>query len=149
MSHMKVKVEVYSLVYSAKRHPPNFTQLLPGHRTCSFIRHLNSPRSIQPGRHYRPSELFKRTSLHCPTRYPLTPGSRERTCGQSALLRSTTRERTVIQPSWGLNPRSLGRKSRTLPLSHDASYINAWKDQRRIIYASNDHWRALIVSSMY
>ena len=45
----KVKVWVYSLVSSAKRHSPDVTQLPPGHRTCSFISHLNSPGSIQPG----------------------------------------------------------------------------------------------------
>ena len=32
---VKVKVEVYSLVFSAKRYSPDFTQLPPGHRTCS------------------------------------------------------------------------------------------------------------------
>ena len=30
-------------------------------------------------------ELFKHTSLHCPTRYPPTPGLRECMCEQSAL----------------------------------------------------------------
>ena len=30
-------MEVYSLVSSAKRHLPDFTQLPPGHRICSFI----------------------------------------------------------------------------------------------------------------
>ena len=49
---VKVKVQVYSLVSSAKRHSPNFTQLSPSHRTCSFISHLNSPWSIQPGCHF-------------------------------------------------------------------------------------------------
>ena len=48
----KVKVRVYSLVSSAKRHSPDFIQLPPGHRTCSFISHLNSPGSIQPGCHF-------------------------------------------------------------------------------------------------
>ena len=31
-------------------------------------------RSIQASCHFRHTELFKHTSLHCPTRYPLTPG---------------------------------------------------------------------------
>ena len=115
---VKVKVEVYSLVSSAKRYSPDFTQLRPGHRTCSFISHLNSPGSIQPGCHFGRTELFKHTSLHCPTRYPLTPGSRECTCEQSALPRSTTSKHT--QRSRGSNPQSLACKSRTVPLSHDA-----------------------------
>ena len=100
----KVKVEVYSLVSNAKRHSPDFTQLSPGHRTCSFISHLNFPGSI-----YRPAAisgtriaLFQHTSLHCPTRYPLTPRSRECTCGQSALPRSTTSEHNSAQP--GIEP---------------------------------------------
>ena len=87
---VKVKVEVYSLVSSAKRHSPDFTPLPPGHRTCSFISRLNSPGSIQAGSHFWRTKLFQHTSLHCPTRYPLTPGSRECTCRQSALPRSTT-----------------------------------------------------------
>ena len=37
-------------------------------------------------------ELFKHTSLHCPTRYPFTPGLRECMCDQSALPRSTGSE---------------------------------------------------------
>ena len=68
----KVKVQVYSLVSRVKPHSPGFTQLPPGRRTCSFISHLNSPGSIQPGCHFRRTELFKHTSLHCPTRYPLS-----------------------------------------------------------------------------
>ena len=114
----KVKVQVYSLVSSAKRHSPDFTQLPPGHRTCSFINHLNPPGSIQPGCYFRRTELFKHRSLHCPTRYPLTPWSRGWTCEQSALPRSTTSEH--IQRSRGSKPRSLACTSRTLPLSHEA-----------------------------
>ena len=48
---IKVKVKVYSVVSSAKRHSPGCTQLPPGHRICSFISHLNSTGSIQPGCH--------------------------------------------------------------------------------------------------
>ena len=116
-----LKVQTYSLVSRMKHHSPDFTQLPSGHRTCSFIRHLNSPGSIQPGSHFRRTELLKDTSLHSPTRYPLTPGSRESTCEQSALPRSTTSEQ--IQSSRGSNPRSLACTSRTLPLSHDAPPI--------------------------
>ena len=85
-----VEVQVYSLVSSVKRHLPDFTQLPPGHRTCSFVSHLNSPGSIQAGCHFRCTELFKHTN--CPTRYALTPGLRECTCRQSALPRSTMLE---------------------------------------------------------
>ena len=94
----KLMVEVYSLVSSAKRYSPDFTQLPPGHRTCSFISHLKSPGSIQPGCHFRRTELYSNTSLHCPTRYPLIPRSRECTCGQSALPNSTTLEHKSAQP---------------------------------------------------
>ena len=88
----KVKVEVYSLVSSTKRYSPDITQLSPGHRTCSYISHLNFPGSIQLGCHFPRTELFKQNSFHCCTRYPLTPGSRECMCGQSALPRNTTLE---------------------------------------------------------
>ena len=112
-------MQVYSLVSRAKRHSLDFTQLPPGHRTCSFISNLSSPGSIHSGCHFRRIELFKHTSLHCPTtRYPLTPGSRECTCEQSALSLVAQR-RSIIQPSRGSNPRSLACKSRTPPLSHD------------------------------
>ena len=114
-------MRVYSLVSSTKHHSPDFIQLPPGRRTCSFISHLNSPGSIQPGCHFfGATELFKLTSLHCPTRYPLTPGSRECTCEQSALPRSTTSKH--IQRSLGSNRRPLACKSRTVPLSHDTSH---------------------------
>ena len=74
---------------------------------------------MRPGCHFRRTELFKHTSLHCPTRYPLTPGSRECTCEQSVWPRSTTSEHNSAQ--LGIEP-AISRlcKSRTLPLSHDA-----------------------------
>ena len=120
---VKVKVEVYSLVSSTKHYSPDFTQLPPGHRTCSFISHLNSP-----GEHTARFAIFgarnySNTSLHCPARYPVTPRSRECTCGQSALPRSTTSEH--IQCNRGSNLRSLACKSRTLPLSHDAPRVES------------------------
>ena len=118
-----IKVQVYSLVSSAKHHSRDFTQLPAGHGTCSFISHLISPGRIKPGCHFRRIELFKHTSLHSPTRYPLTPGSRERTCEHSALPRSTTSEH--IHRSRGSNPRSLACKSLALPLSHDAP-LDRW-----------------------
>ena len=58
-----VMVQVYSLVSGAKRHSPDYTQLPSGHRTCSFLRHLNSPGSIQPGCHFRSTELLKHTAV--------------------------------------------------------------------------------------
>ena len=44
-------MEVYGLVYLAGS-ATHYTQLPPGHRTCSFICHLNSPGSIQPCFHH-------------------------------------------------------------------------------------------------
>ena len=94
-----VKVEVYGQVSRAKRHSPNYTQQPPGHRTSSFLSYLNSPGSIQPSCHFQQMELFKHTNLLCPTRYPLTPGSRECTCEQSALPRSTMSQHNSAQPA--------------------------------------------------
>ena len=54
-----LKVEVYSLVSREKRDSPDFI-----HRTCSFISNLSSPGSIQPGCHFRRTEVFKHTSLN-------------------------------------------------------------------------------------
>ena len=130
----KVKVQVYSLVSSAKRHSPHFTQLSPGHRTCSFISHFNSLGSIRPSCHFQATELFKHTSLHCPTRYPLTPGSRECTCDQSALPRSTTLKH--IQHSRGSNPQSLAGTSGTLALSHDAPHLMYFICEKRKLHTS-------------
>ena len=93
--------------------------LPPGHRTCSFISHLNSPGSIQPSCHFWRTELLNtqvQDFNYCPTRYPLTPGSRECMCEQSAFPRNTTSEH--IQCSQGLNLRSLTCTSCMLPLSH-------------------------------
>ena len=118
-------MQVYSLVSTAKRHSPDFTQLPPGHRTCSFISHVNSLGSIQPGRDFRRTEIFKHTNLHChwPTSYPLTPGSRECTCGQSTFPIGAQR-RSIFQRNRGSNPRSLACTSRTLPLTHDMPTFN-------------------------
>ena len=118
----KVKMQVYSLVSSVKHHSPNFTQLPPSHRTCLFISHLNSPESIQPGWHFCRTELFEHTSLHCPTRYPCAPGSRECTCKQIALSQSTTLEH--IQHSRGSNPWSFTCTLRMLPQSHNGPAMN-------------------------
>ena len=51
---IKVQVEVFDLVSGAKWYSPDYTQLPPGHRTCSFIGlcHLNSPGSTQPWCHH-------------------------------------------------------------------------------------------------
>ena len=136
-SSIKVKVKIYSLVSSAKRHSPAFTQLPPGHRTCSFISHLNSPGSIQLGCHSQRTKLLKHTNLHCPTRSPLTLGSRECTCEQSALPRSKTSEH--IQRSGESNPWSLACTSRTLPLSHDAPPNNSRNPQNHPWISDNSN----------
>ena len=82
---VKVKIKVYSLVSSAKRHSPDFTQLPRGHRTCSFIGHLNSPESIQPGcrfdaRNYSNTQAFTVLPGNL-----LTPESQQCMCEESAL----------------------------------------------------------------
>ena len=115
-------MEVSSLLSSTKCHSLNFTQLPPGHRTCSFISHLNSPGSMQPGCHFWRTEVFKHPSVHYPTRYPRTPGSRQCMCRQSALPRCITSQHN--SGSRGLNPWSLACKSHTLPPSHNASPQN-------------------------
>ena len=113
---VKVMVHIYSLVSSTKRHPPNFTQLPPGHRTCSF---MNKPSQLPSCRFWR-TELFKHTSLHRPTRYLPTPGLRECTREQSALPRSTMSEH--IQRSQGSSSQSLACTSHMLPWSYDAPH---------------------------
>ena len=123
---------VYGLVPGAKRHSPDHTQLSPGRRICSFISHLNSPGRIKPRCHFRRTELFTRASLYCPTSYPLTPESRECTCGQSALPIGA-QLLGIIQPSLGSNPRSLACKSRTLLLSHDTLHSVHWLHEMIII----------------
>ena len=102
VTEIKVKVQIYSLVSSTKRHSPDFSQLPLGHRSYLFISHTNFPGRLEPDSHFRRTELLKHTSLHCPTRYPLTPGSRECTHEQSAFPRSTTSEH--IQRSRGTEP---------------------------------------------
>ena len=115
---VNVKVEVYSLVSIAKCRSPDFTHLPSGHRTCSFISHLNSPGSIQPGCHLRRTGLFQHTSLHCPTRYPLRMGQESARVGKVPCLGA--QRRSIIQPSPGSNSRALTFKSHRLPLSRDA-----------------------------
>ena len=113
-----------------KHHSPDFTQLSPGHRTCSFISYLNSPGSIQSGCHFWCTKVFKHTSVHCPTRFPLTPGLRECTCEQSTLPRRTMPEH--IQRSRGSNPRSLACMYHMLPLSHDAPQYRIVQSETRV-----------------
>ena len=85
----KVKVEVYGLVSGTKCHSPNYTQLSPGHRTCPFISHLNSPGSTQHCCHHsagnysnaqKPSLSYQAPSYSWVLRVHM--------CGQSALPRS-------------------------------------------------------------
>ena len=91
-------VEGYSLLSSAKHHSADFTQLPPGHRTCSFINHLNSLGSIQPDCHFS-TQNYSSTQA-----FTALPGTHlllrwaECTCGQSALPRSTMSEHNSAQP---------------------------------------------------
>ena len=96
------KVEVYSLVSSAKSHPPDFTRLPLVTGPVHSLAVSTPPGNIQLGCHFRRTDPFKHTSLHCRTRYPLTPGSRECTCGQSASPKSKTLENNSTQP--GIEP---------------------------------------------
>ena len=107
---LKVKVQVYSLVSSVAQ----LQAITPWSQDLFVhIKAISTPRgAYSPAAIFWRTELFQHTSLHCPTRYPLTPGSIECTCEQSALPRSTTSER--IQSSRGSNPRSLACTSRTL-----------------------------------
>ena len=91
-SNIKVKMQVYSLVSSTKHHSPNFTQITPWSQDLFIYKPSQLPREHTVRLPFRCTELFKHTSLHCPTRYPLPPGSTECTCEQSALPRSTTSE---------------------------------------------------------
>ena len=70
--------------------------------------------------HFLRTKLLKHISLHCLTRYPFTPGSREGTWRQSVLPRSTTSRHNSAQS--GIEPCSLARKSCMLPLKHAAPH---------------------------
>ena len=97
---LNIKVDVHSLVLGTKRSSPNFTQSPPGpgHGTCSSLKPTQTPRGACSMTAISGTQkLFKHTSHHHPTRYPLTPGSRECTCGQSALPRSTTPQHNLSQ----------------------------------------------------
>ena len=80
---VKVKVQVYSLVSSTKNCLPNFTQLPPGHRTCSFISHLNSiPREHTAWLPFLAHGTIqtRKPSLSYQVPMTLTPGLRESMC---------------------------------------------------------------------
>ena len=119
---LKVKVEVYNLASSTKHHSPNFMQLPPGHRTWSFIGHLNSPGSIQPGCHFWCAKLFKHTrAFTVLSGTHLLLGLASACMGKMPYLGA--QRRNIIQPSQGSNLRSLTFKSHMLPLSHDAPHF--------------------------
>ena len=63
----KVKVKVCSLVSSTMHYSSDFTQLPPGHRTCSFISYLNYRGSIQPCCHHNTGNYSntQKPSLSC------------------------------------------------------------------------------------
>ena len=83
-----------------------------------------------PGEHtawlpFRRTELFNTHKLSLSYRVPtFTFGSRECTCGQSALPMSTTSEHNSAQLE--IEPAFLACNSRMLPLSHDAPRILGW-----------------------
>ena len=118
-------MEVYSLVSSAKRYSPDFTQLPPCHRTCLFISHLHSPGSIQPGCHFRGTELCSNTQA-----FTVLPGTHVLLGRESARVGNVpclgAQRRSINEPSRGSNPRSLSCKSRTLSLSHNAETQNLY-----------------------
>ena len=80
--------------------PTACTQLYPpDHRTCSLIAYaISTPRgAYSPVSMMALKSIQTHRSLHCPTRYPLTSGSRDCTCGQSVLPRSTTSQHSLSQ----------------------------------------------------
>ena len=91
--------------------------LLPGHRTCSFISHLNSMGSItiSGSRNYSNTQAF--TVL--PGRATHLLLGRENARADKVPSLGAHRQ-SIIQPSRGSNPRSLACKSCMPPLSHDA-----------------------------
>ena len=104
----KKKVQVYSLVsrLSAKRHSPDSTQLPPGHRSSSFISHLNSPGSmlvttISGAQNYSNTQAF---TVLLSTHLLLGRGSAR--VGKVPLPRSTTSEHNSAQP--GMEPATSG-----------------------------------------
>ena len=104
-----------------KRYSPNFTQLYPCMVTgpaYSVISHINSLEACSLAGTMALETIQTHRSLHYPTRYPLTPGSRRCTLW-AAWPRGTVPQQ--VQPSRWANPWSLPCKSRTLPLSHDSS----------------------------
>ena len=116
---MYVKVKVYRLVSRKKCYAPDFTQLPPGHRTCSFVSHLSSPGSRQPGCHFQCTELIPTYKA-----FTVLPGTHLLLGQESARVGIVpclgAQCRTIIQPSRGSNPPSLTCRLCTLPLSHDA-----------------------------
>ena len=118
-----VKVKVYGLLCDAKCHSPDYSQLLPGHRTSSFIyKPSQLPGSTQPGCRFWRTVLSKHTEAF--TVPPgatdlLLHGSGECTCmGKVSCLGA--QPLSGNQPAGDPNPRSFACKSRTLRLNDDA-----------------------------
>ena len=117
-------MHVYSLVPSAKRHSPDFTQLPPGHRTCSFISHLNSPGSIQPGCHFSAHGTLQ---THKPTpSYTVVPGT------YILLGRESARAGKV--PCLGAHRRSIFSASGIEPAISRLYVANATTEPRHTSY---------------
>ena len=128
----KVKVRVYSLVSSAKRHSPDFIQLTPGHRTCSFISHLNFPGSIQPGCHFFGARNYSHSQA-----FTVLPGTHLLLGRESARVSKVpclgTQRRSIFSAA-GDQTGDLSLLSRArYPLSHDASCV----DKHRISWLKN------------
>ena len=119
------KVEVYSLVYLARRatHPPSHNYPLvtgPVHsQAFSIAREAYSSAAISGAQNYSNTQAF---TVLPGTHLLLGRESAECTCGQSALPRSTTSERNSAQP--GDRTRDLSLVSRvryhwvTMPTYH-------------------------------
>ena len=117
MIHLKMhieqnmKVKVYSLVSNMKRYSPDFTQSFPGHRTCSFINHLNSPGM---GGAYSSSAISSAQNYSNTQAFIVLPGTHFLLGQESARVGKVpclgAQRRGIIQPSWGLNPQSLACK---------------------------------------
>ena len=98
---VKVKVQVYSLVPSAKRHSPDFTQITP----CSQDLFVHKPSQL-PGEHTARLLFFGARDCSNTEAFTVLPGThlhlgRECTCEQSALPRSTKRQSAGCQTETG------------------------------------------------
>ena len=111
----------------------------------NIISHLNSPGSIQPGCHFRRTELFQHTGLRSPTRYPFTPGSTESTCGQSALPGSTTSQHNPAQP--GIERSKRSKRSKQSEHTDEGKDLNITMQGKQVKNASEETLLSVIIDS--